>query len=322
MLKNFKSKLKEALASACSPLYRTQERQIILQALLVARQNRKLLELQEFADVEFSAFSQWGEDGIIDWLISKIPGIPKTFVEFGVENYREANTRLLIQLRNWRGLVIDGSSRNIQDIRGQDISWRHQLLSLSEFITRNNINQLICGAGIKGEIGLLSIDIDGIDFWVWQSITTISPAIVVCEYNAVFGDLYSVTVPYRDDFDRTKAHHSNLYFGASLPALIYLAREKGYTFIGTCTAGVNAFFVRNDIAFEITKCIRSISAYPSKFRESRDPDGELLFLDGVKRSELICDCPLVNVVSGDLTTIREMGSIYGQQWMVGDRRIF
>ena len=301
---------------------RRSDKDIVFLASTVARSNWKLSVIDDFAEIEFSAFSQWGEDGIIDWIISRLPSIPKTFIEFGVENYQEANTRLLIQLRNWRGLIIDGSEKNVRDIKSQDISWRHQLLSMSEFITRSNINQLICGAGMAGEIGLLSIDIDGNDFWVWQALTTIRPAIVICEYNAVFGDLCPVTVPYRDDFHRTKAHHSNLYFGASLPALIYLAREKGYTFVGTCTAGANAFFVRDDIAFEITKCIRSISAYPSKFRESRDPDGQLLFLDGANRSELICDCPLINVVTGDLTTIREMGSIYGQEWMLGDRRIF
>lgn len=298
------------------------EKDIILLASSVARSNRTLSYINDLAEIEFSAFSQWGEDGIIDWLVSKLPTIPKAFVEFGVENYREANTRLLIQMQNWRGLIIDGSPENIRDIKRQDISWRHQLHSLNEFITRENIDQLIADAGFRGEIGLLSIDIDGNDYWVWQAITAVSPVIVVCEYNAVFGDLYPVTVPYRADFRRTKAHNSNLYFGASLPALIFLAREKGYTFVGTCSAGVNAFFVRDDVAFEITKCIRSISGFPSKFREARGPCGGLLFLDGVNRSELICECSLLNVVTGATTTIREMSDIYGQQWIIGERRIF
>lgn len=300
---------------------RRSDKEIILLASSVAKSNRAPV-IDDLSEVEFSAFSQWGEDGIIDWLVSKLPMIPKTFVEFGVENYREANTRLLIQIQNWRGLIIDGSEENIRDIKRQDISWRHQLHSLNEFITRDNIDQLIVDAGFKGEIGLLSIDIDGNDYWVWQAIKSVSPAIVVCEYNAVFGDLHPVTVPYRDDFNRTKAHYSNLYFGASLPALIFLAREKGYTFVGTCTAGVNAFFVRDDVAFDIRKTVRNVSAYPSKFREARDPRGKLLFLGGVNRSQLICDCPLINVATGDTTTIREMCNIYGQQWIIGERRIF
>ena len=278
--------------------------------------------IDDFAEIEFSAFSQWGEDGIIDWLVSKLPKIPKTFVEFGVENYQEANTRLLIQLQNWRGLIIDGSEKNIRDIKRQNISWRHELLSLNEFITRDNINQLITDAGLIGEIGLLSIDVDGNDYWVWQAITSVHPAIVVCEYNAVLGDLHPITVPYCDDFHRTKAHHSNLYFGASLPALIHLSREKGYTFVGTCTAGVNAFFVRDDISVEITKSIRNRSAFPSRFREARGPSGELLFLDGVKRSELIRDCPLIDLNTGGLTTISDLRNIYSQLWMIGERRVF
>lgn len=316
MIRSLKKLVKSLFGDRCS------EKNINLLANTVARSNRNFSVIDDFAEIEFSAFSQWGEDGIIDWIISRLPSIPKIFIEFGVENYQEANTRLLIQLRNWRGLIIDGSEKNIRDIKSQDISWRHHLLSLCEFVTRSNINQLICGAGMKGEIGLLSIDIDGNDYWVWQALSIINPAIVICEYNAVLGDVYPIAVPYRGGFYRTRAHYSNLYFGASLPALIYLAREKGYTFIGTCTAGCNAFFVRDDIAFAITKCIRSKSAYPSKFRESRGLDGELLFLDGVSRSELISDCPLINVVTGDPTTIRELGSIYGHQWMSGERRLF
>lgn len=301
---------------------RRSDKEIILLASSVAKSNRSRSAIDDFGEIEFSAFSQWGEDGIIDWLVSKLPMIPKTFVEFGVENYQESNTRLLIQMRNWRGLIIDGSKENIRDIKRQEISWRYQLHFLNKFITRENIDRLIVDAGFRGEIGLLSIDIDGNDYWVWQAIRSVSPVVVVCEYNAVFGDLHPVTVPYREDFNRTKAHHSNLYFGASLPALIYLAREKGYKFVGTCAAGVNAFFVRDDIAHEIKKYIRSVSAFPSKFREARGVGGDLLFLDGVDRSELICDCPLINVSNGDFTTIREMGNIYGQQWMVGERRIF
>ena len=88
--------------------------------------NQNLLNsIYDLGDVEFSCFSQWGEDGIINWLISKLPSIPKKFVEFGVENYQESNTRLLLYLHNWRGLVIDSSNDHIQDIKAQDLSLIH-----------------------------------------------------------------------------------------------------------------------------------------------------------------------------------------------------
>lgn len=297
------------------------DKEIILMSQALVNAKRQLSSIDDLADVEFSAFSQWGEDGIIDWLISKIPAIPKTFVEFGVSDYREANTRFLLQLRNWRGLVIDSSSANIQNIRRQDISWRYQLDCFSDFITRENINSLISRAHFYGEIGLLSIDIDGNDYWVWESITQVNPVIVVIEYNAVFGDLQPITVPYYPEFYRTKAHYSNLYFGASLPALIYLGGKKGYDFVGSNTAGGNAFFVRNDKSAFITQSIHNISAYPSLCRESRNQKGSLLFLGGKNRSEMIGDCPLVNVVTGENTSLRLLNQILSDNWSISERKL-
>ena len=122
-----------------------------------------------------------------------------------MENYRESNTRLLLQLRNWRGLVIDGSSNNIQCIQEQEVSWRHQLDSFSEFITSENINYLISRSRMAGDIGLLSIDIDGNDYWVWRAITQVNPVVVVVEYNAVLGDLFPISIPYEPSFNRTCA---------------------------------------------------------------------------------------------------------------------
>ncbi|MGH7869018.1 MAG: hypothetical protein ACREP9_15625, partial [Candidatus Dormibacteraceae bacterium] len=195
---------------------------------------------------EFRVFSQWGEDGIIQFLLAHIPIPNPVFVEFGVENYLEANTRYLMHRNNWSGLVLDGSEAHISDLKARSEFWRHDLLAVNSFITRENINSLISGAGIEGDIGLLSIDIDGNDYWVWEAIEVISPRIVICEYNALFGPRLPITIPYQADFHRTHAHFSNLYFGASLSALFSLGQQKGYRFIGCNSSGVNAFFVRED----------------------------------------------------------------------------
>ena len=182
------------------------ERLVILHGTLHAKLNRHKNEIKSLAEVEWRAFSQWGEDGIIDWLMEMLPGIPSTFIEFGVGNYQESNTRMLLQLRNWRGLVLDESQSNIDSIINQNIFWRHTLIAKRALIDRDNINEIIFHAGFNGEIGLLSIDIDGNDYWVWKAISVINPVIVVCEYNAVFGDLYKLTVPYGKDFHATMAH--------------------------------------------------------------------------------------------------------------------
>jgi hypothetical protein len=184
-------------------------------------------------DAEFRVFSQWGEDGILDWL-TRIVAMPrKVFVEFGVEDYTEANTRFLLTQRGWSGLVLDGSEQNVARIRRDEIFWRHPLAAAAAFITRENINDLIASNGIIGPIGILSVDIDGNDYWVWEAITAVEPAIVVCEYNAIFGPARSVTVPYDAAFQRAHAHWSHLYAGASLAALVALGKRKDLAFIGT-----------------------------------------------------------------------------------------
>lgn len=191
------------------------------------------------------------------------------------------------------------------------------MIAKCAFIDRDNVNQLISDSGFSGDIGLLSVDIDGNDYWVWQAMDVVNPAIVVCEYNAVFGDLRQLSVPYQADFQRTHAHHSNLYFGASLPALVRLARDKGYSFVGTTSTGCNAFFVRNDYASLILNALEEISAFPSSVRESRDEMGHLTFVSGADRPKLIQSLPLVDLETNLPTTLTDCGEIYSAKWKAG-----
>jgi len=277
--------------------------------------NRRKNRIRYLADVEFCGFSQWGEDGVIDWLLEKLPGIPETFVEFGVEDYRESNTRLLLFLRNWRGLVMDGSDAHVRRIQAQDIYWRYDLTAKCAFIERENINKLIASSGMQGDIGLLSVDIDGNDYWIWQAIDVVRPIVVVCEYNAVFGDLHRISVPYQPDFQRTRVHHSNLYFGASLPALIHLGEQKGYRFVGTNSNGCNAFFVREDHAAAVVGALDEARSYPSRFREGRDASGQLTFARGAERVSVIRHLPVVDFSTGQLRPLMELGDLYSPAWL-------
>src|SRR5690606_10773581 len=159
-----------------------------------------------FSSNEFQVYSQWGEDGLIQFLVNNIELPRKVFVEFGVENYTESNTRFLLINNGWSGLVIDGSRENIEFLKNDDIYWRYNIKAECAFITKDNINQILENNGIQGEIGILSVDIDGNDYWVWDAIDSIDPAIVIVEYNARFGTGLAVTVPYDPDFIRAKAH--------------------------------------------------------------------------------------------------------------------
>ena len=153
------------------------------------------------------------------------------------------------------------------------------------------------------EIGLLHIDIDGNDYWVWEALGAIEPAIAIVEYNSVFGPERAITVPYQPDFDRTRAHPSNLYFGASLAALRGLAERKGYVFIGCNSAGNNAYFVRREYAGQLSELVSSAHYVESAFRESRDEGGKLTYLGGATRLELIRGLPVVNVATMQVEAI-------------------
>jgi hypothetical protein len=277
-----------------------------------ALQNRK--QLDTLADAEFRVFSQWGEDGIIEWLVQNISNIPMSLVEFGVQTFREANTRFLVQNRNWRALVMDGDASYGESLRASAFYWMYDTTFVSAFITAENVTDLIHHNGFGGTIGILSIDIDGNDYWVWEAIEGVNAAIVICECNPIFGDVHPVTVPYDPEFTRFKGHHSGLYFGASVQALKVLGKRKGYEFIGTNSHGVNAFFVRRDLFPLVQSKIKTRRAWPSRHRDSRNAQGQLNFTGGVARNELIKHLPVVNVVTGQRNTLDSFGPAFSEQW--------
>ena len=251
------------------------------------------------ADSEFRVFSQWGEDGILQRLVREVPGVPPLFVEFGVQDYTEANTRYLLTHDNWAGLVIDGSPENIARVTADPLYWRHNLKARCAFVTRENINELLTEAGLRGEIGLLSVDIDGNDYWVWEAIDVVDAVLVVVEYNWRFGPTRRVTVPYRPDFVRGDAHHSMVYYGASLAALEALGKRKGYDLVGCNSAGNNAFFVRADRRPPSLPVVAAANAFVAgRFREARGADGGFANLDPVEEKALVDTLPVVEVPPG------------------------
>lgn len=254
------------------------------------------LSLQER---EFRVFSQWGEDGIVDFLVRHVPIPRRLFVEFGVEGYDEANTRFLLVNHNWSGLVLDGDPAAVQRIRRQREYWLHNLKAVEAFVTRENIDALLTEHGVTGEIGLLSIDIDGMDWWVWDAVTVVQPAIVIVEYNARLGNDDAVTVPYDPAFDRRRAHHSILYYGASLRALHDLGARKGYDLVGCGSAGLNAFFVRRDLRPPAIPAVSPDEAFiAGQFCEAHDAEGRRVKMSEEEQRRLVRSLPLVRVDGG------------------------
>jgi hypothetical protein len=281
------------------------------QACWQLAQRRSITSL---ADAEFRIFSQWGEDGIIEWLLQQLPVRDETFIEFGVGGYQEANTRFLLTNRNWRGLILDASEA-IRQVASEQLHWRHDIAWGIEHITRDNIDEIFVKYGFSGEIGLLSVDIDGNDLWVLERISAVSPAILVCEYNAVFGDLLALSVPYDPAFSITKLNNSMLYFGASIAAVRRIAERKGYSFVGTCSNGVNAFFVRDDLVHHLDGKLAQRIAYPALHRCCVDAEGRLATRSGLGRLDLIKGLPVVNLDTGETVPIDSLGNLYSDAWL-------
>lgn len=258
------------------------------------------LASDRFNDFEFRIFSQFGDDGLIQYLVKNLSVSNQTFIEFGVEDYMESNTRFLLMHNNWSGYVLDGSEDNMQKLRKQSWFWKYDLQTKAAFIDKDNINDLLAESGFEN-IGLLHIDLDGNDYHILQAIDfkKYNPSILILEYNSVFGNQRKISIPYQSDFVRGKAHHSNLYAGASLPALHYLASQRGYAFAGCNLAGNNAYFVKRELLNTKIKEVSLEEGFiDSKFREGRNANGSLTLLRGANRIEPIKGLPVLNVVTG------------------------
>jgi hypothetical protein len=190
----------------------------------------------------YRSFSQNDEDGIIEEIFRRIGAHASTFVEFGVGDGLENNSRLLLY-RGWSGLWMEADGATVGKIsrafQAELATKRLQLLRT--LITTDNINALIDSAGL-GEIDLVSIDIDGNDYWIWQAIAA-RPRVVIIEYNAKFRP----SLQWVMEYDPEHRWNGTDYHGAALQSLANLGRSKGYTLVGCGLAGVNAFFVRDDL---------------------------------------------------------------------------
>ncbi len=194
---------------------------------------------------EFQAFSQSGEDGIIEEIFKRIGTTNRYFVEFGVENGTETNSTYLLH-QEWEGLWIDGSKENKAAIEQSfaNLVQSGRLKMIQSFITAENIESLFKQASVPGEFDLLSIDIDRNDYHVWEAITNYKPRVVIIEYNAIFRPGTDFIVKY----DPVAMWDQTSNFGASLESYCKLAGKKGYKLVACAFIGANAFFVREDLA--------------------------------------------------------------------------
>jgi hypothetical protein len=240
-----------------NPLVRQRPYDQALQGLLALKYKDMVRDgapLPHFSEVELRAYSQNGEDGILLYLFALLGTTNKRCVEICAGDGTECNTANLIINHGWAGLLVDGSEANVA--KGQKFyakcpdTFLRPPAFRQAWITRGNVNSIVTAAGFAGPIDLLSLDIDGVDYWVWEALDCIQPRVVVLEYAGVWGPEHAVTVPYRDDF-RLDFGRLPLYGGASLAAFVKLGRKKGYRLVGSQRLGFNAFFVRAGVGEDL-----------------------------------------------------------------------
>lgn len=230
---------------------------------------RKRQPLPAFDEAQFRVFSQNGEDGILLLLFSVLGTTNKRCVEICAGAGIECNSANLIINHGWEGYLFDGDPSNVAEgrrfyARCQDTSTEPPSM-IHAWITAENINDLIRQQGVTGEIDLFSLDIDGVDYWVWRALDVISPRVIILEYSCLWGPDDAVTVPYDPDFVATSTADGPNYAGASLAAYVKLAGQKGYRLVGCERYGFNAFFLKDGVGDEFFPEVSVASCLKHRF---------------------------------------------------------
>lgn len=227
--------------------------------------------MPSYRDVGFGVFCDADEDGILLYLLSVVGSGRKQLVDLGSASVDASNSSNLILHHGWSGLLVDADEDNVNAARaGYEALGAIPPKMISAWLTAENINPLLREHGPSGEIDLLSIDVDGNDYWLWRAIDVATPRVVVIEYQDILGPERSVTIPYDPEFslDRYEVNATyNNYVGASLQAMVKLGVSKGYRLVATNSYGFNAFFVRKDLAPDLLPEIPVEDGFPHPWNE-------------------------------------------------------
>jgi len=256
-------------------------------------------EIKNLSDADYKVFSQTGEDGIIDYLLYSLNiKVPK-FVEIGVGDYRESNTRYIFQKNCSRGLIVD-KNKNLEKKVSKIVKlWKGDLTIIETAVTSENILHILNSNDFDNNLDVFSLDVDGIDYWILEVLPEKLSKIVVLEYNPTFGPNLEVTIPNLKDFDRKKYHYSCFCWGTSLKALIKLMNQRKYVFVGSNIACFNAFFVLESEVEKLNLNLpdkNDLTKYTTSYiRESRSIENKLNYLSGKQKLKEIENCEVIDL---------------------------
>ena len=209
----------------------------------LARRYRGVSDPPDLTQFELRVFSQNGEDGVLAEILRRIGVAGGGFVEFGIQDGSEGTTVFLAQVLGWPGVYLEADATAYEALERR-FSANPRVRTVHAAVEPDNVESLFESAGVPDEPDVVSIDVDGNDYWIWRAIDRYRPRVVVIEYNGDLEPGSDQVMPYTPGF---RWDHSSGY-GASLGALEALAAEKGYALVHTESAGVNAFFVRSELA--------------------------------------------------------------------------
>ena len=193
----------------------------------------------------FKGNSQFDEDGMIQEIFKRISVTHKTFIEFGAGGAECENNSIYLLKKGWKGLWIEGNKDkcNLLKQKFNGPLSDKRITIVNTIINKTNVNTIFKNNGFTGEIDLLSVDVDGNDYWIWKAINIVNPRVVIMEYNAKYAPPMEWIMAYNENhkFDKTD------YMGVSIASLVKLGNKKGYKLVGCTLSGANAFFVRNDL---------------------------------------------------------------------------
>ena len=260
---------------------------------------------------ELRVYSQWGEDGIIDFIINKLQIPHVKFLEIGAGNFLECNSRFAAEFHNASVFAVDARHDLVSTCKSLDIFWKGRIFPRQKFVTPDNAQEILDEALFVMEgVDILSIDIDGNDYWVLSALDLSEVKCVVVEINPLFGAKFPITIPREDFFDRTVAHFSWLYFGMSFKAAVQIMKSKGFDLIGSNRVGNNLFFVQDSSANIFAPYISTAHEFRDakywKVRESRDEQGALSYKTPEECVAMLGRCNVLNVNSLEITELRDL----------------
>lgn len=253
------------------PASNTQAQQIILANQY--RLMKKLLkpkEMPRLSDVGFSLNSQFEEDGLLLYIFSLINTTNKRVVEICAGTGNECMAANLIINHDWEGLLFDGDEENVAKGKAYFAQYKSTKLKppkyIQAWITKDNVNKLISDNGFAGPIDLLSLDIDGIDYYLMKAIEVIRPRVIICETHNIIPDHLSLTIPYKDDFNHLSGSHPD-FMGVSLLAMKKLLSKRGYRLIGANRYGFNTIFMARGVGEKYFPLVTIKSVHANSFTQ-------------------------------------------------------